>query len=581
MIQRVVVLLLFVASISSAQPFGFVHREVRAVWVTTAAGLDWPPSTNQADQVGSLRRIVSDLHNAHFNTIYFQARARGDAYYRSRFEPWAENLTGTPGKDPGWDPLAELLRDAHAVGMEVHAWFNVFKVRGGTVPPVTTPPHPSRALSQWTVDYAGEGWLDPGVPAVREYLIGVALDLVSRYDVDGINFDFIRYPARGFPDDATYRQYGNGVDKGAWRRQNVTRFLAGFVERVRTLRPKLKIGCSPLGIAEEPRSGNNGNGLTAFAQDAREWLRSGLVDYASAQIYWDIGASFRDPDFASVAREWRASSRSRQIIAGIGAYKQEVLAEIPRQIDSARAAGTDGQAFFRLENIRSLTMFGGRYSLPALIPPMAWRDSIPPEPPAHISSSELAPNVFLIEWSTPRIARDGDTTRYFSIYRNGVTSAEPQTGRQLVALLSGPVTSYVDSITTPSALTYRYEVRSVDRTWNESSPLPTNTAPMKEVLALGRKTQQRTSLSTSLIGQGGSPSLAAYSLARRDSIRLDLVLRRPGLSDTTITTLVRAEQDPGMYVVGLQRVGFRPGVYVLRLAAGEAVIEQLLLIQRQ
>jgi hypothetical protein len=404
---------------------------------------------------------------------------------------------------------------------------------------------------------------------------------VSRYDVDGINFDFIRYPARGFPDDATYRQYGNGMDKGVWRRQNITGFLTTFVERARAVRPNLKIGCSPLGIAEEPPPGSNGNGMTAFAQDAREWLRSGLVDYASAQIYWDIGSSWRDPDFAKVAREWKAASPLRQIVAGIAAYKREVLAELPRQIDSARAVGADGQAFFRLENIRSLTMFAGRYNAPALIPPMTWRDSVPPEPPIHISTTELAPNVFLIEWSTPPPAEDGDTARYFSVYRDGVTAAGPSSGRTLITLLPAPQTSFVDSITTPSALTYRYEVRSVDRMWNESPPLPTHTAPMREVLALGRKTQHRTSLSTSLTGPNGSPSLAAYSLARRDSIRLDLVLRRPGSSDTTMMTLVHAEQEAGMHVVGLQRVAFRLGVYVLRLAAGEAVIEQLLLIQKQ
>ncbi len=380
MLRLIALLILFSFPIAlqGQKPLGPPAREVRAVWVTTAAGLDWPRSTSRGDQISSLTEMVKDLHAAHFNTIYFQARARGDAYYRSELEPWADNLTGTLGKDPGWDPLAELLRLAHERGMEVHVWFNVFKIRDGRQPLSSTPPHPSRSLAAWTVSFEGEGWLDPGIPAVREYLATVAIDLVSRYDVDGINFDFIRYPGRAFPDDAAYRQFGLGMDRSTWRRQNVTGFLRTFVERARQVKPRLKIGCSPLGIPEETPLGSQTTARIAFAQDAREWLRTGLVDYASAQIYWDIGSSFRDPDFAAVARSWRVASPQRQVVAGIGAYKPEVRAQLRAQIDSARAAGLAGQAFFRLENIRPLSILGNRYASPALVPQMSWLDSLPP-----------------------------------------------------------------------------------------------------------------------------------------------------------------------------------------------------------
>src|SRR5512135_3039188 len=159
-----ILLLLRTPSAANAQHPIPPKREVRAVWLATANGLDWPHSTDKAEQQASLKRIVASLKAAHFNTIFFQVRARGDAYYRSSIEPWAENLTGVLGKDPGWDPLEFLLTEAHAAGMEVHAWFNVYKVRGTSPVGPSVIPHPSRAHATWCISYAGELWLDPGLP---------------------------------------------------------------------------------------------------------------------------------------------------------------------------------------------------------------------------------------------------------------------------------------------------------------------------------------------------------------------------------------------------------------------------------
>jgi uncharacterized lipoprotein YddW (UPF0748 family) len=142
-------------------------REFRAVWLTTAAGLDWPRTTVPAEQQASLRAIVRTLRQQNFNAVFFQVRARGDAYYRSGLEPWAENLTGTLGRDPGWDPLQFLLDEAHQAGIEVHAWFNVFKIRGPGPVPVTAPLHISRLHPAWTVPAEGQLWLDPGIPEAR------------------------------------------------------------------------------------------------------------------------------------------------------------------------------------------------------------------------------------------------------------------------------------------------------------------------------------------------------------------------------------------------------------------------------
>ncbi|MBM2846535.1 MAG: hypothetical protein HW407_1847, partial [Bacteroidetes bacterium] len=390
-------------------------QEVRAVWVTTAAGLDWPKSLDRIEQQTSLKKIVADLKAAHFNTIIFQVRARGDAYYQSSYEPWAENLTGTLGKDPGWDPLAFLLSEAHKAGLEVHAWFNVYKIRGLSPVGVSAPLHPARRFAAWVHEVDGEGWVDPGVPEVRDYLVRVALELVRRYDVDGINFDFIRYPGKDFPDRDTYRRYGYGMERDDWRRANIDTFVSAFYDSAMRMKAMLKVGSAPLGVFS---SGNGWGAFYSYYQDSQGWLQRKKHDYLSPQLYWDFGATKDDPDFAELLRSWKRGASGRQIWAGIGAYKPEVMRELPKQIDSARFFGANGQVFFRYEHVSNMNVLGGRYATLANIPPMPWKDPVPPLPPGDLAVSEIDPNVFHLEWFAPSPARDDDWARYYNIYRS-------------------------------------------------------------------------------------------------------------------------------------------------------------------
>ncbi len=566
------------AQVSLAAP---PKHEIRGVWVTTTSGLDWPRTLDRYEQQTSLRAIVQNLHRANFNTIFFQVRARGDAYYRSSFEPWAENLTGTLGRDPGWDPLAFLLAEAHAVGMEVHAWFNVYKVRGMGVPPPTTPPHVSRANPQWTVENAGEVWLDPGIPEVRKYLLAVAIDLVQKYDIDGINFDFMRYPGREFADADTYRRYGNGTERDDWRRGNINGFISEFYRAATALKPMVKIGSSPLGVYDYDNGAGTRGGYSSTFQDSQGWLRRGDQDYLSPQIYWDVGTSRGDPDFALLVRRWQEQSAGRQICAGIAAYKPEVLRQIGLQIDLSRAAGNAGQVFFRYENIRALDMFGDRYRTPALIPPMGWKDSIPPLPPANLAVSEIVTNVFNLEWTPPAAAGDGDKARAYAIYRASRTAPQTDDVRNLVAIVPARSTVYVDTVKVPSGLTYYYAVTAIDKGNNESVPSTVGTGTFKELLALKGKLSNITTLSTSF-GQGGrSPNLVAYRLAHRTLVFVEVSKELAnGKADSLTTTLVSAVQDEGTYIVGLNGIRFTPGKYVVRLRTGATTLEQPLDFRR-
>ena len=184
----ILLLVLYRSSIAFAQTNPAPPKqEVRAVWITTVNGLDWPKSTDPAEQQRSLREMVMKLHSAHFNTIFFQVRGRGDALYRSSLEPWSDILTGTLGKDPGWDPLQFVIDEAHARAMEVHAWFNTFYVRSGKgeIPP-SKPRHVALEHPDWVQTVDGQSWLDPGLPAVRNFLLRVGMEIVRNYDVDGV-----------------------------------------------------------------------------------------------------------------------------------------------------------------------------------------------------------------------------------------------------------------------------------------------------------------------------------------------------------------------------------------------------------
>jgi uncharacterized lipoprotein YddW (UPF0748 family) len=546
-------------------------REVRAVWLATAVGLDWPKTTDRQAQRDSLRAIVERLHNAHFNTIFFQVRSRGDAYYRSRYEPWAENLTGTLGKDPGWDPLSLLLELAHARNMEVHAWFNVYKIRSGGTPPQSVPEHPSRTYPAWTVEYDGETWFDPGIPEVSTYLMDVALDLVRTYDIDGINFDYIRYPGRAFADETTFARYGKGMAKDDWRRENINRFVRDFYRAATRLKPMLKVGSSPLGVY---RNGTSNGSYHSYYQDSFGWLREGVHDYLVPQVYWTMSETRQMPDYAVILRKWQELQPKRQVLAGIAAYRPEVLSSLSAYIDTARSAGLNGQAFFRYESLGSFESLAHRYDAPALIPPMPWKDPIPPLAPTDLAVTEAPSNIVHLRWTPPRKATDGDTARCYGIYRWTSPEIPWKNPQALLSIPSGSATTFTDSLQSPNAPRYYYAVTAFDKGHNEGAPSNVGSALLQQVQELASKLPHRTSLALSLSNNTGRPLMAAYSLTQRTSVQLDL-FRHAGQNTTELhTPLVRAVQDEGTYMVSLSELTLDAGDYLVRLMAGEAKIEQ-------
>lgn len=372
-----ILILVGVSASAQAQPL----EELRGVYLTTSNKLDWPQSLDPSEQRASLKKILLDMKAANLNTLFFQVRPRGDAYYKSKFEPWAEHLTGTLGKDPGWDPLAFALEEAHKLGIEVHAWINVFKIRGqmplGKAAPGSRT-HPSLAYPEWTIYYDKEGWLNPGLPHARTYTLRVVMDIVEGYGIDGVCFDFMRYPGKEFADSEAYSWYGDGKSLADWRRGNVNAFVKEAYREIMRAKPMVKVGAAPVGnyngdISPHPNGKTVGGAFDWYYQDAQAWLKNGWLDYLAPQVYWSLTSNAEAPDFAYAARTWQKASYGRHIYISIGAYKPDIFAQIPDQITSARMVGAKGQVYFRYENVAGMNMFGAQYSDSASVPAMPWK----------------------------------------------------------------------------------------------------------------------------------------------------------------------------------------------------------------
>jgi hypothetical protein len=314
--------------------------------------------------------------------------------------------------------------------------------------------------------------------------------------------------------------------------------------------------------------------LQSYYQDAPAWLRMRKQDYVSPQIYWDIGASRSDPDFAQLVRRWSNYSSGRHVYPGIAAYKPDVAREITAEIDTARAGGTEGQCYFRYENIQAAGLFGNRYASPASIPPMPWKDSIPPLAPTHLAVTEVSANVFCLEWKPPLPASDGDRARYYTVYRSTMPEINTENPLFLIAVAPGSGNAFLDTVKTPTGVTYHYAVAALDKGNNEGPPSNVASAAIREMLALKNRLPASTSINTSFSHEAGKPTLVAYRLERRSPVQLSIYCEQADGRDSLYAKLIDEVQNSATYVVGLGPITFRNGRYAIRMKAGETDIEQ-------
>ena len=271
-------------------------RELRGAWVATVSNINFPsvPGLSPSEQQAELDAIVEACAEYNLNAIVFQVRPECDALYESALEPWSRFLMGTQGEDPGYDPLAYLIEKAHARAIEVHAWFNPYRAKVSSSSKAVLP-HLSVEHPELAYPYGTALWMDPGADVVRDKAIEVILDVVTRYDVDGVHLDdyFYPYPIDGqtFPDGATYGAYKSGggtLDLGDWRRDNVNRMVEELGQRIPEKKSWVRWGISPFGIYR-PGMPRGITGLDQYASlyaDPKKWIEEGWVDYLAPQLYW-------------------------------------------------------------------------------------------------------------------------------------------------------------------------------------------------------------------------------------------------------------------------------------------------------
>ncbi|MFF4602345.1 glycoside hydrolase family 10 protein [Streptomyces sp. NPDC001339] len=325
---------------------GVARREMRGVWLATVGNLDWPSRTNltPAGQQRELRAHFDTFVRCRLNTVFFQVRPTADALWPSPYEPWTHVLTGQQGRDPGWDPLGFAVREAHRRGLELHAWFNPYRVAHHADPERLAPNHPARRHPEWVVPYGGKLFYNPGLPEVRRFVQDAMLDAVKRYPVDGVHFDdyFYPYPIAGkhFDDDDAYAAHGGRFgNRDAWRRENTDRLVYEMARRLgrmgrsgrgeRSAGRRVRFGVSPFAVwrnrSTDPRGSRTQAGVQTYDDlyaDTRRWVREGWLDYIVPQVYWPLGT--KAADYAELVPWWSRTVEGTGVDLYIGEalYKQ-------------------------------------------------------------------------------------------------------------------------------------------------------------------------------------------------------------------------------------------------------------------
>lgn len=418
----------------------YPRTEFRGMWIASVLNVDWPSRTglSVAAQKAELRSWLDLAVKRRLNTVLLQVRPAADRMWISTLgEPWSVYLCGTQGKDPGYDPLAYAVTEAHRRALSLHAWINPFRVSVGSSLTSLVATHPARKNPTWSFAYGGKRYYDPGVPAVRSYIISVVKDLVSRYDVDGVHFDdyFYPYPVAGqsIPDATTYAKYrGSFTSRETWRRNNVNVFIRDVHLAIHAAKARVCFGVSPFGIWRNLSSSTLGSatsGLESYSAlyaDSRAWVKSNWIDYVVPQLYWNQG--FAAANYNVLVDWWakQVAGTSVKLMTGEAAYKVNSGGawndpnELRDHLTKARAVSpVRGASFYNATAVRtnSLNSIGilaaAHYSRPALPVPLPNLSAARPNTPKIVSAVGSSAGVKLT-WISSGV---GEKIRFLAIWR--------------------------------------------------------------------------------------------------------------------------------------------------------------------
>lgn len=351
-------------------PFEQPNKEFRGAWISSVYNLDWPTTKGQGieQQKKEYISLLDELQWAGINAVIVQVKPAADALYPSKHAPWSEYLTGTQGKNPGYDPLEFMIVEAHKRGMEFHAWFNPFRVTTNTNKKDKLAfNNPAVLHPEWVLEYDNKLLLNPGIPEVRQYVKNTVLEVVKKYDVDAIHFDDYFYPypdskKSDIPDNEAYKKYGKAYkNKADWRRYNINAMIKDISISIKNTKSNVKFGISPFGVwrnsSVSPKGSDTKASITSYDTiyaDTRYWAYTGWIDYIAPQIYWNIG--FGPACYEKTLNWWVKEMKDKpvELYVGQALYKVGVDAnwknpeELPNQILMNRKHDTvKGSIYFR------------------------------------------------------------------------------------------------------------------------------------------------------------------------------------------------------------------------------------------
>ena len=444
----------------SLMTFAQPKYEVRAVWLTTIGGIDWPSSYAHdgmgiENQKNELCNMLDRLKAINVNTVLLQTRVRATTIYPSELEPWDGCLSGKPGVSPGYDALQFAIDECHRRGMELHAWVV-------TIPVGKWNTYGCRQLRRrypsLIMKIGDEGYMNPESATTAAYLADICEEITRKYDIDGIHLDYIRYPE-------TWR----GSKSGTY----ITDIVRVIHHRVKMHKPWVKMSCSPIGKYDNlSRYSSRGwNARSRVAQDAQGWLRDGLMDQLYPMMY------FRDNNFYPFAIDWQENCYERTVVSGLGIYLLHPregnwpLTEIQRQVSVTRSIGM-GHCYFRakflLDNVKGVydhIAIADRH--PALIPPMTWAQSIEPAAPQRLEVKRTAKGTRLA-WSGAKDRSDGPYLLY-NIY--AAKGCRPDISDPANLIVTRQPWQHLFVPRSAATQQLQYAVTAIDRYGNESQPV--------------------------------------------------------------------------------------------------------------
>ncbi len=376
-------------------------REFRAAWVATVANINWPSKNNLSTEQQKQEAIalLDLLKKNNFNAVIFQVRPSADALYHSKFEPWSYFLTGSIGKAPSpyYDPLEFWVDEAHKRGLELHVWLNPYRAHHSNGGQVTNESMVRKAADHVVRLRNGMYWFDPANQKTQDHSSEVVMDIVKRYDIDGVHFDDYFYPyasyngGADFPDDASwnaYRKSGGNLSRGDWRRDNVNKFIKRIYTQIKAEKPFVKFGLSPFGIWKPgyPAGVTGSSQYDELYADAKLWLNEGWIDYFTPQLYWPI-----DPpkqSFTSLLKWWESENKhNRHLWPGLNTVEvrsSNKIEEIKRQIEVTRdvTPNSTGAVHWSIAGLTKnplmlKALYEGPYRAPALVPASPWLSANP------------------------------------------------------------------------------------------------------------------------------------------------------------------------------------------------------------